>query len=142
MSLASCFDRGYLRKITPEPEKVRSSLKQSMHCLSRAKGVMKLAYYDIAFAQAYNSMLQTARAILFRDGIKERSHECVAVYLKERYSNSGFSDYIDVFDNYRASRHFIQYEGGLCTKESAMQSIEDSEKFLELVKKELAAGIK
>ena len=137
MSLEGCFEKGLLRRIAPEPEKVRSSLKLSAHYLERSKGVMRLEYYDIAFTSAYTSMLQAARAVLFRDGIKERSHECTAIYLNEHYSDSAFGKYLAVFDSYRSSRHFIQYDGGICSKESATQAIIDAEKFLELVRKEL-----
>jgi len=30
-------------------------------------------------------MLHSPRALLFRDGVKERGHLCVVVYLKEKY---------------------------------------------------------
>ncbi len=116
---------------------MRASLKLAAHFLERAKGNVKLEYWDVAFLLAYNSMLQASRAVLFKDGVKERSHECVALYLRERHGNAAYGKYIDVLDNYRSARHFLQYEGGLCTQESALQAVRDAEKYLELVKKEL-----
>ncbi len=37
----------------------------------------------------YNAFFHTARALLFRDGIKERSHFCVARYIEEKYVVKG-----------------------------------------------------
>ncbi len=139
MSLKGCFEKGLLRRIPAEVEKVSSSLKQAEHFLGRARGVMRLEYYDLAFTSAYNSMLQAARAVLFSDGVKERSHECAAAYLRERHASAGYAALVGVFDSYRMNRHFIQYDGGICTKESAEQAIKDAEEFLRLVKKDLAS---
>ena len=63
--------------------------------------------YDLAVVSVYTAMFHAARAILFRDGIKERSHICVVTYIKEKYPH--LSEYANTLDSYRKSRHTMLY---------------------------------
>jgi len=93
-----------------------------------------MEYFDVAFTLAYQAMLHAARALLFRDGIKERSHACVVVYLKEKYRrNSRLIKYFNLLDSYRISRHEIVYRGGNIQREEASSAIEDAKDFLNTV---------
>lgn len=65
----------------------------------------------MAIIALYNAFFHTARALLFKDGIKERSHFCIARYLEENYVhkkllNANFLDYLDTL---RDARHNTQY---------------------------------
>ena len=81
-------------------------------------------------------MLHAARALLFMDGVKERSHACVVVYLKERYGkDSRLVKYFNLLDSYRISRHEIVYRGSYVSREEASSAIEDSKNFLSIIGK-------
>jgi len=86
-------------------------------------------------------MFHTARALLYKDGIQEKSHLCVVIYLREKYSDKFPISLINSFDNFRIERHETLY--GLeftPTKEDAELAIEDAKKFINVVKKIIKHG--
>lgn len=72
---------------------------------------MKHGFYSEAIIAAYTAMFQSARALLFKDGIFEKSHYCVIEYLKEHYVKKHLlpSDYLYAIDLYRTQRHEVLY---------------------------------
>lgn len=74
-------------------------------------------------------MFHCARALLFQDGIKERSHECIPLYLKANYPEL-ISD-ANTLDAYRRFRHRALY--GLdssVNEKDAIAAIHAAEKLL------------
>lgn len=83
---------------------------------------------------SYTSVFHSARAILFNDGIAERSHFAVYEYLKAKHKRFG-GEMLNAFDLYRKLRHSVAY--GLDTyveKEDAEKIIEFASDFLEKTK--------
>ncbi|MCX9010676.1 MAG: HEPN domain-containing protein [Candidatus Methanoperedens sp.] len=85
MKMAECFQKGLLKRTSPDMENALRSLELSKSNIEDAVENMSIHRYRVVAISSYSSMFHAARAILFRDGIKERSHECIPVYLKERY---------------------------------------------------------
>lgn len=139
MGLKDCFDKGLLKKIAPDQQRSSASIKLAKHYLQRAEGNFKFGFHDVTILMAYNAMLQASRAILYKDGIKERSHGCVSAYLKENYE--GISKEIESLDYYRENRHIIQYEGGEVSKEDASTAIRECKAFVKAVEKLLKGRI-
>jgi len=56
-------------------------------------------------------MFHAARAILFIDGFREKSHFAVDRYLEDKYATTGLleKEWIDILDFYRETRHEDQY---------------------------------
>ena len=136
ISIDECFTRGMLKKVESEMAKIKGSINLANHYLERSKGNIAVDYADVAFLMAYNAMFQLVRALLFDHGVKERSHYCAIKYLKKIYSkNREIAKYLEIIDNYRQNRHFIQYEGALCTIDEAKQALKDAEKFCSNVKR-------
>ena len=77
-------------------------------------------------------MFQAARALLFKDGIIEKSHACVVAYLKENYAQTLGHDRINWLDTYRLERHesFYGLEKSIVDNEEAEDALVKSEKFL------------
>jgi uncharacterized protein (UPF0332 family) len=78
-------------------------------------------------------MFHAARAILFRDGVKERSHVCIVIYLKSIYPE--IKEIADTLDAYRTSRHATLY--GLddaMTKDDAEEAIDSAKEFIKRIK--------
>jgi uncharacterized protein (UPF0332 family) len=78
-------------------------------------------------------MFHAARSILFRDGIKERSHLCVISYLQEEYPE--LKKLANQLDIYRRNRHNTLYAlDFLITEDEAHQAINDAEQFYRQIK--------
>ena len=73
-------------------------------------------------------MFHAARSLLFRDGIKERSHLCVISYIKETYPR--LRRLANQLDTYRRNRHNTLYAlDFLISDDDAKQAIDDAELF-------------
>jgi len=71
---------------------------------------LKAGAVNSSVLASYLSMFHSARAILYMDGYREKSHYCVARYL-ERYvaADQLEARWVDLLDHYRAQRHESQY---------------------------------
>ena len=73
-------------------------------------------------------MFHAARSLLFKDGIKERSHLCVISYIKETYPR--LRRLANQLDTYRRNRHNTLYAlDFLISDDDAKQAIDDAELF-------------
>ncbi len=109
--LSDCFERKLLTNTSPSTGLARKSLKQAELFLTDAEDLIKIGKERMAIIALYNAFFHTARALLFKDGIKERSHFCIARYLEEKYVhkkllNTTFLNYLDTL---RDARHETQY---------------------------------
>ena len=128
MKLEECFKEGLLRKTEPSIEKAKRSLEVSGEFIEKAKDNLKIKNYGIVIFCSYTSMFHAARAILFRDGIKERSHICIVSYLREKYSE--LRNLVNMLDSYRKSRHTSLYSlDYLIDEKDAEEAIKDAEIF-------------
>ncbi|MCX6769952.1 MAG: HEPN domain-containing protein [Candidatus Micrarchaeota archaeon] len=107
----SCVSQGLLRKIPPSKIQAEEQLKKAGVLLSEAKIALENDSPNSAVIGAYSAMLDAARALLFRDGWREKSHACVAKYLEAKYSGELGIDTIELFDEYRDKRHRTMYSG-------------------------------
>ncbi len=133
MKLAECFQKGLLKRISPDMENADRSIKLSMNYIEDAVENLSIHRYRVVAILSYTAMFHAARAILFRDGIKERSHECIPVYIKEKYPE--LETLANILDSYRRFRHDAIY--GLdfvMDEEEAQASLESSKEFLEKIK--------
>jgi len=74
MKTSDCFKKRLLRNITPDKLKMKKALEMAEYLFSNE-------FYEESIVSSYTSMFQAARALLFRDGIIEKSHACVVAYL-------------------------------------------------------------
>ncbi len=111
MSLEKCFEERKLRKITKDLEKSKSSLETAKEKLTVAKKLAGDGYYGPSIIYAYSSMFHSARALLYKDGIQEKSHYCLIQYLKEEYGKTNKIDIylLHIIDSFRVQRHDVMY---------------------------------
>jgi uncharacterized protein (UPF0332 family) len=107
LKLDECFRRGLLKRITADEENALRSLELSKSNIDDAEASMSIRRYRVVVVSSYTAMFHAARAILFRDGVKERSHECIPVYIKESYP--GLVRVANTLDSYRRFRHNVIY---------------------------------
>lgn len=133
MKLDDCFRRGFLKRITPDMENARRSIELSMSHIEDADENLRIHRYRVVIVSSYTAMFHAARALLFKDGIKERSHECVPKYLKEKYKDMGM--YANVLDTYRRFRHSAIYGLDVVLDEDeARTALNSAKEFLNIVK--------
>jgi len=132
MKLDDCFRRGLLKRITPDMENARRSIELSASNIEDAGENLRIHRYRVVIVSSYTAMFHAARALLFKDGIKERSHECVPKYLKEKYKDMG--RYANVLDTYRRFRHSAIYGLDVVLDEDeARTAIDSAKEFLDIV---------
>jgi len=136
MEINELFEKKLLRKISRDLEKVKTSLKISASKLEEAKRLFSSEFYGNALLNIYTSMFHASRAILYNEGIQEKSHYGVYVYLKEKFSDKIPKELLNSFNYFREERHEFLYgfEEDPSRKE-VEESILDSEEFLEITRR-------
>ena len=132
-----CIEKGLLRKIPASNDKAKQSIKKADKWLEEARKTLNGKAFDSSVLASYMVMFHSARAILFHDGYREKSHAYVARYLEERYVKTGNLEkkWIELLDHHREIRHVDQYDlSFFSTDEEAKKAIESSLKFLERMK--------
>lgn len=140
-----CFKKGQLKKSFPEPEKARASLKLAKSNLDDARSQYENKLYNWALIASYASMFHSARALLFRDGVKERSHFCLCAYVREKYHGIIELKYLNELNILREQRHRIFYgDEDVVVKgvheTEADSAIKIAEGFLQAVEKLVGSG--
>jgi uncharacterized protein (UPF0332 family) len=132
-SIDDCFLRGGLRKVEPSRTKSEQSLLQAGDWLSEAEKNLEAQALRSAISSAYLAVFHSARAVLFRDGVREKSHYCIGLYLQMYVENGALEeDWPMLFDRIRSVRHADQYSFiALPTMEEVQASIDLAERFME-----------
>jgi len=134
LTLKECFASRKLRRIRPDRLKAQKSLDAAAAKLERAKSLLRDGHNDAALLYAYSCMFGAGRAILYKDGIQEKSHYCLAKYLEEKYAREGRidPDTITLLNAFREERHAILYgfEEVKVRDEEAREAITTAEKFI------------
>src|SRR3989344_1919807 len=124
--------KGFLTKTKSDKKQIEGSLQIAQRFIERAEGNVKIGLWDVAFLMSYNSMFHSARALLFRMNLKERSHQAMITGLKELYAdNKPIVEFLNTLSSYKTARNAIQYGGGLCLEVDAVEALKDAKRFLE-----------
>ncbi len=109
MRLNDCFRKRLLLSMPKNSELVEKTFEMAVSDLSEAEISYKQQSYVWAMVQVYTSMLNLARAVLFSDGIREKSHVCTVEYLR-KYHSDHYDDLIEKLDILRRERHLTLYD--------------------------------
>ena len=141
MKASECFQKRLLRRTKPDHLKVTKALEMAEVKKQRAQDLFESDFFEESIVSSYTSMFQAARALLFHDGVIEKSHACVVAYLREHYSSAIGQDKINWLDTYRLERHesFYGLEKSNIDEDEAKDALEKSEKFLEKVQQILTS---
>lgn len=130
--LDDCFADGKLQAVPPSDEKAMESLKTARAYLQEAQQVTQIGSYRLATNGVYMAWFHAARAILFRDGIREKNHFCIEQYLRT-YVPSGKLDskWIILLARIRTRRNQNQYSFEVpASKEEIEGLLELAEQFI------------
>lgn len=134
-----CIKFRLLRKVPVNRDKTLKSLEIAKSRLKVAKklyNIGKEVLFSHIVVEAYTSMFHASRSLLYKDGIQEKSHFAVYIYLKENYHKKIPLNIINLLNIYRVERHEVLY--GLeykPNKDEAKQSIKDAETFIKEIEK-------
>jgi uncharacterized protein (UPF0332 family) len=139
MKLNDCFKEGLLRKTKPSKQYAIKSLETSLNYIQNAKDNFEIKNNNLVIFCSYTAMFHAARALLFKDGIKERSHLCIVSYIRETYPK--LRSLSNQLDAYRRNRHNTLYAlDFLISDYEAQQAIEDAEQFYKQIEKIMNEG--
>ena len=110
MNIKECFEKELLRKGVPDLERSRRSVASAEHKLENAQTVFEVGVYEDAIIDAYTAMFHASRALLFKDGIEERSHYGVYIYLCEKYGGKIEQRFLNELNALRMERHKLMYD--------------------------------
>ena len=137
MRIKDCYSKGLLRKRRPDQGKSERAMELAYKDLERANKLLESNFYMESRLLSYTGMFQAARAILFKDGIFERSHFCVVEYLRENYVKKHILDmsYVNWLDTLRTIRHESLYGLEIVeeTSEDAEDALDKASKFIEKI---------
>jgi uncharacterized protein (UPF0332 family) len=136
--LRDCFDDRKLRKVNPDLFKSKQSIKAAQDKYKEAYEINKAGFPKMAVVLAYASMFHAGRALLYMDGIQEKSHYCLVQYIKENYVWSGKldSELITTMDHFRGERNdvFYGFSSPNITDDEAKNGMEIARKMIDKVK--------
>lgn len=135
-NIEDCFRFRLLRKIKPDEEKTKRSLEISKQRLSEAEKAIKFKIFQYVILESYMAMFHASKALLYRDGIQEKSHFAVFVYLKEKYSDKIPQHILNLLNIHRIERHETMY--GLDYKpeeQDALIALEDAKTFVKEIER-------
>ena len=121
----------------PSLSKSRKSITEAREWLSEARKNLAAEAYKSAISSLYLAIFHSARAVLFRDGVREKSHYCLGVYLG-KYVEQGFleEEWVLIFDRMRSVRHTDQYSFQMHpSKEEVESGIDIAGKFVDRMEK-------
>jgi len=134
----SCFEKGLLKKTEKNRRIALQDVNQAEFFLNEAFDLINLNKKEMTAIALYNSVFHSARALLYLNGIKEKSHYCMQKYLEEISSEKKIlsSEELSLFDLLRGIRQEVQYNAvKIRFEEDFNELYNKSEDFLEKIKK-------
>jgi len=137
MDLDDCFKEGLLKIEAPDKRKSVKSIEMARYKLSRAKKLLLVGILDETITSSYAAMFHAARALLFKDGIREKSHYALFLYIKEKYSGRIEKRFINELNSLRLERHEISYglEKPSIDEQEAKEIVKTTEEFIEVIER-------
>ena len=130
------MEKGLIRRMVKSERLAEASIKKAKVLLAEAKADLEDEHFNSAMVMAYTALLNSCRAILFKDGYRERSHACVARYLESKYRDKIPAEDIELLDYFRETRHDVQYDVDyLAERETAERIVDFTGRFIDLVEK-------
>ena len=129
MNLEECFAKGLLKRARPDPGNARRSLEVSKSYFQDALKNHDIKCYRVVVILCYTSIFHAARSLLYKDGVKERSHVCIPIYIRARYPE--LKSYANMMDSYRELRHGVFYRLRETVEEmEASEALSSAKEFL------------
>lgn len=131
----ACLRRRDIAPFKAAPSLVPKELGQADHDFQAAKKSCDAGEYKWATIQAYYTMFHAARALLYAEGYREKSHYCLSIALLELYGDTGKLplSLVKSFDRALLLRESADYKGDF-SEAGACEVIGDAEGFIAVAK--------
>ncbi len=87
-----CLERGKIKSFSPGPKLAVKELKLAGEDLKMAAGSMKEKNFRWSIIQSYYSMFHSARALLYSEKFREKSHYCLIEAVRALFCEKGKLD--------------------------------------------------
>lgn len=127
-----------LAKIPQSKEKAKGSMKTAREWITEANKSLSNGLYKSSVLTAYLGMFHSARAILYLDGFREKSHFAIARYLETAYVSEDKleKEWVELLDYCRELRHNDQYRTSFfVSAEEAQDYVKKAESFVKRIEK-------
>ena len=123
-----CLKRNKLVKFAAAKKLVRRELETAGQDLKTAQESLESRNDKWATIQAYYAMFHTARALLYSEGYREKSHYCLMVAIRAIFVARAILDVrmVEAFQMAKALREEADYENEF-SKDSANELVEKAE---------------
>ena len=131
--LEECFSKGLIERFPQGPSLVEESLKKARELLDEAERNLGVGSFNSVVLLSYSSAFLALRALMFRDGYREKSHGCLSEYIRSKHREIP-EHLIDQFDHFRHARHGTPYDVGyFTTEEDCREALEFAKEVVDLV---------
>ena len=126
--LDDCLKRNKLVKFAAAKKLAQRELETAKEDLKTAQQSLKRRNNKWATIQAYYAMFHTARALLYSEGYREKSHYCLIVAMRAIFVDQGLLDvrWVEAFHTAKVLRENADYENEF-SKQSASGLVEKAE---------------
>lgn len=87
-----CLTRGKIKQFTPGPKLARKELNLAGEDLAMSSKSLKEKNFRWSIIQSYYSMFHSARALLYSEGYREKSHFCLIEAIRTLFVEAGKLD--------------------------------------------------
>ena len=123
------------KKESPDPVEARSLLEKALLRLEYIeKNRINEKSATFIFEDIYDCLREASQSVMSKKGYKPYSHEAIIAFLKEFI---GFSEFeISVLNRYRILRNNCVYRAEKVSKQTCIDALEFTKKFIPKIKKE------
>lgn len=135
VQFAECLKHGKIKKFSDAKGFVLKELKVAGGDLNAAQAGLRETRWKWSTIQAYYSMFHTARALLFSEGYREKSHYCLRVGIEVLFvqTNKIPEKFIDSFQTAKIMRENADYEEEF-SEEGANKLVKAAADFLDVAR--------
>src|SRR3989338_399282 len=136
-NLNQLIGEGLIRPIPKSNQKAEESVRTAESLLKEAKNNFGSKALKSCIISSYLAMFHSARAILFANGFREKSHFAVARFLESKYAKAGLLEekWVQMLDHSREARHDDQYSTSfIVTEQEAKSALDSAKRVIERMK--------
>lgn len=142
MNLQELLEKRIIQKVEPNRELALNTFKVAERDLETSRELFEERRFDWALSIAYNSMLQSGRALMFLNGFRpfsEYKHVAVIEFVRAFFKNIFSKELLYAFNKMRKKRHLAVYEEtGLISEQEARQAVSWAQEFFQKTKQLLS----
>lgn len=131
MDIRTCLEKGYLKEIKPDEKLVKKELDESKYDLGKAKKTFEEKDFKWGIVKSYYAMFHSARALLFKLGLREKRHFAISIVLEDLNKQGKLENkFVNDFNAAVSSREDADYHYTY-SRETAEQNLQVAEEFLD-----------